>query len=170
MTRDVPLRRWTRILSRTRTVFFCAFSYWLFTLVVMGIGFTNGCRYRSSTFQIGRTSKLLEFAGRPPSESVVAATLLLVPAGAQRPFWTYETFDDSWLSAEAVLRWRTVSDFHEARWQLRYCIDPLWGEHFVDAAAVNDEARALTPALARHNPNGRPVQTGPGSHPLCFVY
>src|SRR5260370_9568842 len=105
------------------------------------------------------------------SSSISLATQALLPPGASSPSWSYDTGDDSWLCAVATLHWRIGAEEHRAQWVMRYCADPLWREHFVEAAALDHEAKALTPRLyereAIYGDGSVPTSPVDGGH--CFV-
>ena len=108
--------------------------YWAACLIVVAFGIGNEAHFTSSEFRLSRINKLLELTGRPTEPSVSRATAALLPQ-AQAASWVFDSGDDSWLCTIAIARWQVAGAQHEAKWALRYGVDPLWREHFVEAAA-----------------------------------
>ncbi len=148
-----------------------AACYQMAAVLVVAFGIGNESHFASHAFQLERANKLLELSGRPQADSLTKATEALLPPGARNASWSYDTGDDSWLCAIASLRWQTGTEWRRARWVIRYCADPLWREHFVEAAALDHEAKALTPRLyereAIYGDGSVPTSPVDGGH--CFV-
>ena len=134
--------------TKHRSVALCLvpFVYWAACLIIVAFGIGNEAHFTSSGFQLTRINRLLELSGRPAESSVARATAALLPHAAE-PAWVFDAGDDSWLCTVATARWQAAGVTHEAQWVLRYGVDPLWREHFVEAAALNAEAHSATPRM-----------------------
>jgi hypothetical protein len=145
--------------------------YWASALVAATFGLANDRHFSSEEFRLERANRLLVAAGKPRASSSHGAALALLPPDATDIAWSYEAADDSWLCSETSLHWRVGGEWHHAQWVMRYCADPLWREHFIEAAALNGEAHALTPVLARRGAiygNGN-VPFRPTDGAVCMV-
>ena len=114
-------------------------------IITFGVG--NSYQFNSRHFQTERVKRLLPPGDLATVLSLEAATGKLLPTGASMPSWTFDTGDDSWLVSIATLKWNQAESPRKALWVIRYCLDWKWGEHFIEAASLNDEAHQLTPSL-----------------------
>ena len=125
--------------------------YWCTAIFVVGLGIGNQQHFRSEAFRLERANRLLAAIGKSSAMSADGAALALLPTGAADVGWWYEAGDDSWLCSVVSLHWHAGAEWHNAQWLMRYCADALWGEHFIEAVALNREAHTLTPLLARRD-------------------
>ena len=139
-------------------------------VVAMGVG--NDAHFSSDQFRLERVNRLFPTTAVAHS-SLTSATSALLSASASDPSWQFDTGDDSWLVTVATLTWNQDGAPQKAQWVIRYCLDWKWGEHFIEAASLNDKAQKFTPSLSSRGAiygDGTGIPMKPVDKCKCMFY